>query len=113
KNRARVHGGRCREPDSVSGERPFTEKVAKAQYAYDGFSAGLRQHRQFHAPVLNVEDGIGRVALRVDDGVRWIRDDLSGYARRGKEGLCIEPASVRRLHRDSLRLFYDPGTQAA
>jgi hypothetical protein len=61
-NGARGHRSRRGEAYRLAGPRPFTDEVAGAQYPYDRLFDGLGDDRQLHAPVLNVEDGIGRVA---------------------------------------------------
>ena len=76
----------------MAGQRPLTEEVAGAQDSHDGFFAGLGQHRQLDAPVLNIENGIGRVALRVDGRALPIVNDLSRNARRLEEGFRVERA---------------------
>jgi hypothetical protein len=104
KDRARGHRGRRRQANRLTGQRPLTEEVAGAQHSHDRLFAGLGEHRQFHAPVLNVEDGVGRIALRVDGRGWLIVHECSRHAGRIEECLRVERVLALRFHPDLLTL---------
>ena len=104
KDRARGHRGRRRQANRLAGERPLTEEVAGAQHPHDRLLAGLGQHRQLHAPVLNVEDGVGRIALREDDRGWFVVHERSRHPGRIEECLRVERVLAPRFHPDLLTL---------
>ena len=53
-------------PDRLAGQTSLAEEVAGAEHGHHRFSTGLRQHRQFDAARLNVQDILAGVPLRED-----------------------------------------------
>ena len=92
KDPARGHRGGGRQANRLAGKRSFAEKIAWTQYADDRLLASRGHHRQLHAPLLNVEDGIGCVALREDGRGGWVVRDSLREARRIEEGFRVECA---------------------
>src|SRR5204862_3295376 len=64
----------------------------------DRLFAGLGDHRQLHASLLNIENSIGRVALRVDRRAAPVVHDFCCHSRRAEEGLRVEHASDLRQY---------------
>jgi len=95
---ARDHRGRRREAKRLTGQRAFAKEIALAQHSDDRFFAALRQHGQLHAPLLNVKDGVGWVALRVDGGGRPIVHDPAPDAGRIEERCHAELSLLRLDH---------------
>ena len=48
--------GRAPHADRLTRQASFAEEVARAEHRHDGFSARLREHRQLHAALLDVQD---------------------------------------------------------
>jgi hypothetical protein len=78
---ARRYRGRRAEANRLPGQSAFTEEIAAAQYPHDGVPADRRHHRQLHTAGLNVEDGIGRVALLVDGRLPPIAESTDHCSR--------------------------------
>ena len=76
RTRARRDRGRAADAERLPGQASFAEEVAGAQHGDHGFLAGLGEHRQLDAALLDVHDAVGTVALRKDHLVRRILDDL-------------------------------------
>jgi len=77
---------------------PFSQKVSGAKNGHDRFLATLIHHRQPYAPLLDVHDAIGGLALR-EDGLLF--SELLNPSRcsdRFEKHLCVEGASLLRFH---------------
>jgi hypothetical protein len=75
----RAVGRRRRIPhaDGLTGKAPLAEELPWAQHRHHRLPAGLREHREFHAALLDVQDMLTRVALGEDDRRSPILDDPS------------------------------------
>jgi hypothetical protein len=58
--------GRRSHANTLARKAPFPEKIAWSQYRYDGFFAGLVDHRKLHTAILNVHDLRCGIALHED-----------------------------------------------
>ena len=63
--RQRRRGGRS-DPNRLTRQRTFPEKVAATQHRHHRLFAGPRQHRNLDAALLDVHDGVARLTLRED-----------------------------------------------
>ena len=67
---------RCHQRDGggqanpLASETPFAEEIARAEQGDDGFLALIGNNRELNPPPLDVEDGLGGVALPEDDPPR-------------------------------------------
>jgi hypothetical protein len=78
------------DPPPLAGKAAFAEEVAGAEHRHHSFPAGLREHRQLDAALLDVHDGVARVALGEHDLVAAEFDDLLRQSRRVEKLLRVE-----------------------
>ena len=90
--------GRAPHADGLTRQASFAEELAGAQHRHDRLSARLREHRELHATLLDVQNVLTRVALGEDDVGSPILHDLSRDSRRVEEGLGIERPLLLRFH---------------
>src|SRR5947207_5848603 len=107
---ARGHRRRRGQTNRLTGEGAFPEEVARAHYSYNGLLASLGQHRQLHPALLNVEDGVRRIALGENGRRRRVVRPTFVHSRRIQERLGVEYTSSLECHGDPLTLS---GTPAA
>ncbi len=60
------HGGSGAHAQTLTGERSFSKEVAFAHNSDGRFFARLRYHSELNFSFLQIENGIGRIALRED-----------------------------------------------
>jgi len=95
--------GCCRvDANRLPGQGPFTKEVAAAQHPHDRLSARWGDHGQLHRSLLNVEESVGRVTLRVDSLAWSMVHDLSCHPRRMQECVRIKRALFPRVRLDHL-----------
>ena len=80
----------------LAREAPFAEERAGVQDGDDGLLAAAGQHRQLHAPLLDVQNRGGRIALREDDRRPPVFGRRPGHIRRAQELVQIERRQRRR-----------------
>ena len=93
-------GRRRRAPhaDGLTRQASLAEELARAQHRHDGFAARLREHRELHAALLDVQDVLARIALGEDDLASPILDDRFRNPRGVEEGVRVESAFQFGFH---------------
>jgi hypothetical protein len=86
-------------PEGLSGKATLSEKVALVLNSYCGFLPARRQYGELYLPSLDIEDGIGRIALSKDFLLFRESRNCSTVVNGREEGLRIEfPAFLDRRH---------------
>ena len=89
--------GRAPHPDGLTRQASFAKEVAGAQHRHDRLSPRLREHRELHATLLDVQNALTGIALGEDDVGSPILHDPSRDSRRVEEGLGIERPLLLRF----------------
>jgi hypothetical protein len=61
----------------MTGQASFAKEVSGVQHCDNGLSPRLREHRELHTTLLDVQHMLTRVALREDDIGSMVRRDPS------------------------------------
>jgi hypothetical protein len=86
------HGDRRCETLWLSDQTSFTQEFVGAQKRHHGFLALLRQDGDFDLAPLDIDNGIGIVALRKNDFLFGVRGDNASRGRCRQEFRRIEGA---------------------
>jgi hypothetical protein len=90
--------GRTPHANGLTRQASFAKEVAGSQHRDDRLSPRLREHRELHSTLLNVQDALTGVALGEDDLGSPILHDLSRDPRGTEKRLDIERAFFGRFH---------------
>ena len=97
----RCDRGRRFKSNGMTREGLLTEEVAGSEHPDNGLSTRLRQHRELHGAFLNVENGVGRVALGENDVRGSVGHGESSGPCGSEKPVHVERPSRCVLHDDS------------
>ena len=86
----------------MTRQASFAKEVAGCQHRDDRLSPRLREHRELHTTLLDVQDALTGIALSEDDLGAPVVHDLSLDPRRVEKRLHIERALLLRFHGEAL-----------
>ena len=94
--------GRPPHANGLTRQASFAKEVAGAQHRHDRLSPRLRDDRDLHATLLDVQNALTGIALAEDDVGSPILHDPSRDSRRVEERLGIERPILVRFDRRPL-----------
>jgi hypothetical protein len=92
------HRRRGRGANRLAGETGFAKEIAGLEHGHDRGSPALRNHRQLDLALLEVVDGVRRIALGEDDLLPPVRADRASPDHSRQQGLRIEPCRLLSIH---------------